>query len=71
MDNEVAALADTVFKTYNDVESMANALNYYKNKTGWAYLVYQWNTGFREYRLYLNRTRSIVTRILGNRNSSH
>ncbi|KAL6743370.1 hypothetical protein Aduo_016415 [Ancylostoma duodenale] len=41
MDNEVAALADTVFKTYNDVESMANALNYYENKTGWAYLVYQ------------------------------
>ncbi|EPB74066.1 hypothetical protein ANCCEY_06853 [Ancylostoma ceylanicum] len=41
MDENVAAIADSVFKKYNDIEQISEALNYYINKPGWAYLVYQ------------------------------
>ncbi|VDM82412.1 unnamed protein product, partial [Strongylus vulgaris] len=41
VDDSVAAAADTVFQNYDDVETISEALNYYINKPGWAYLVYQ------------------------------
>ncbi|EYC45219.1 hypothetical protein Y032_0435g1411 [Ancylostoma ceylanicum] len=45
MDENVAAIADSVFKKYNDIEQISEALNYYINKPGWAYLVYQMMPG--------------------------
>ncbi|CAJ0589627.1 unnamed protein product [Cylicocyclus nassatus] len=44
LDDSVAAAADTVFQNYTDVETISEALNYYINKPGWAYLVYQART---------------------------
>ncbi|KAK6757301.1 hypothetical protein RB195_015243 [Necator americanus] len=41
VDDNVAATADSVFQKYSDVETITEALNYYINKPGWAYLVYQ------------------------------
>ncbi|RCN45377.1 hypothetical protein ANCCAN_08598 [Ancylostoma caninum] len=41
MDDNVAAISDSVFHKYNDIETITEALNYYINKPGWAYLVYQ------------------------------
>ncbi|KIH47326.1 hypothetical protein ANCDUO_22618 [Ancylostoma duodenale] len=41
VDDNVAATADSVFQKYNDIETISEALNYYINKPGWAYLVYQ------------------------------
>nr|CDJ84374.1 Hypothetical protein CBG01061 [Haemonchus contortus] len=40
-DPDVAAIADQVFQQYHTVSSIAEALNYMVNKTGWAYLVYE------------------------------
>ncbi|WKY13880.1 hypothetical protein Q1695_004601 [Nippostrongylus brasiliensis] len=40
-DPAVAAIADQVFANYTDVENLAEGLNYYVNKPGWAYLVFQ------------------------------
>ncbi|KAL6743372.1 hypothetical protein Aduo_016417 [Ancylostoma duodenale] len=41
MDDEVRAVADMVFETYKEVETIAKALNYYINKPGWAFLIYE------------------------------
>ncbi|KAL6743379.1 hypothetical protein Aduo_016423 [Ancylostoma duodenale] len=41
MDDNVAAISDSVFQKYDDIEKISEALNYYINKPGWAYLVYQ------------------------------
>ncbi|EPB74062.1 hypothetical protein ANCCEY_06849 [Ancylostoma ceylanicum] len=41
MDDDVKGVADVVFATYKDVETIAKALNYYLNKPGWAFLVYK------------------------------
>ncbi|KAK6056189.1 hypothetical protein COOONC_06305 [Cooperia oncophora] len=41
VDPDVSAIADQVFQQYTDVETIAEALNYMVNKTGWAYLVYE------------------------------
>lgn len=41
MDDEVAAVADMVFKSYNDAETIAKSLNYYIRKPNWAFLVYK------------------------------
>ncbi|KIH56985.1 hypothetical protein ANCDUO_12831 [Ancylostoma duodenale] len=41
MDDEVRAVADMVFETSKEVETIAKALNYYINKPGWAFLVYE------------------------------
>jgi hypothetical protein len=37
----VSAVVDAVTDQYTDTEQIANALNMYVNKTGWAYLVYK------------------------------
>ncbi|KAK5975788.1 hypothetical protein GCK32_007285 [Trichostrongylus colubriformis] len=41
VDPDVSAIADQVFQDYHTVSSIAEALNYKINKTGWAYLVYE------------------------------
>ncbi|VDO88043.1 unnamed protein product [Heligmosomoides polygyrus] len=41
VDPDVVAAADQVFQNNHDVVTIAQALNYYINKPGWAYLVYQ------------------------------
>lgn len=40
IDDTVSATIDTVVKTYNDIETMSEALNFYINKPGWAYVIY-------------------------------
>ncbi|CAL2031725.1 unnamed protein product [Caenorhabditis brenneri] len=40
MDDNVSDQIDTIVSTYNDIETMSEALNYYINKPGWAYLIY-------------------------------
>lgn len=40
MDDAVSAQIDTIVNTYNDIETMSEALNFYINKPGWAYIIY-------------------------------
>ncbi|CAD6198271.1 unnamed protein product [Caenorhabditis auriculariae] len=40
VDDELSALVDAIFDKYNDIEDISEALNYYVNKPGWAFLVY-------------------------------
>ncbi|KAF1763712.1 hypothetical protein GCK72_003657 [Caenorhabditis remanei] len=40
MDDSVSAQIDTIVSTYNDLDTMAEALNYFINKPGWAYIIY-------------------------------
>uniref|UniRef100_A0A1I7UFK6 Secreted protein n=1 Tax=Caenorhabditis tropicalis TaxID=1561998 RepID=A0A1I7UFK6_9PELO len=40
IDDAVSGQIDTIVKTYDDIETMSEALNYYINKPGWAYMIY-------------------------------
>jgi hypothetical protein len=41
MDDFVSAVVDAVTDQYSDTQQIADALNVYVNRTGWAYLVYK------------------------------
>ncbi|WKY13882.1 hypothetical protein Q1695_004601 [Nippostrongylus brasiliensis] len=41
LDNDMADIADQVFANSTNLKEIAQGLNYYVNKPGWAYLVFQ------------------------------
>ncbi|CAO4363703.1 unnamed protein product [Caenorhabditis nigoni] len=40
MDDNVSAQIDAIVGNFTDIETMSEALNYYINKPGWAYIIY-------------------------------